>query len=96
MCHVMVFTARRGRVLNTTIDASVLKTLEDRDLWNARGRPASRTGYYAVRSDELARHLNLPEDAVALSLSRLAAQGKVMNIGGTAQNDSPQYHFLHS
>jgi len=82
--------------MTTAIDATVLNALENRDLWNTHGRPVSSRGYFAVRADELARHLKMNQDAVAESLSRLAALGKVMNIGGTAENATPRYHFVHS
>lgn len=49
-----------------------------------------------MRADELAQHLKMNEDTVAESLSRLAAVGKVMNIGGTSADSTPRYHFVHS
>lgn len=82
--------------MTSAIDATVLKALENRDLWNTHGRPISIRGYFALRADELARHLKMNQDAVAESLCRLAALGKVTNIGGTAEDATPRYHFVHS
>ncbi|QNI33078.1 hypothetical protein H7849_03620 [Alloacidobacterium dinghuense] len=82
--------------MTTAIDATVLAALENRNVWSTEGRAVSRRGFFAVRADELARHLKMNRDAVAESLSRLAATGKVMNIGGTAEDPSPRYHFVYS
>jgi hypothetical protein len=82
--------------MTTAIDATVLNALENRDLWNTHGRPVSRNGYFGVRANELARHLKMNENVVAESLSRLAAVGKVMNIGGTSEDATPRYHFVYS
>ena len=82
--------------MTVTIDVKVLKALENHDLWEAQGRAKSARGHFAVRADELAQHLKLSQDAVTESLSRLAALGKVMNIGGTANDKNPRYHFVYS
>lgn len=78
-----------------SIDIRVLNALENHDLWKAQARPTSARGYFAVRANEVALHLKLDEDAVAESLSRLAASGKVLNIGGTMKDRTPRYHFVH-
>ena len=78
------------------IDEKVLSALEDTNLWKPhQRRPASARGYFAIRADELAHQLKLEPDAVAESLSRLAALGKVINIGGTLEDETPRYHFVH-
>lgn len=82
--------------MTTGIDEKVLSALEDATLWKASGRPLSARGHFAVRADELAHQLKLSPNAVAESLSRLAAVGKVMNIGGTFEDGTPRYHFVHS
>ena len=80
----------------TIVDMRVLHALANHDLWKAQGRPKSARGYFAVRADELARHLQLSQDAVGESLSRLVALGKVLNICGTSEDAMPRYHFVHS
>lgn len=63
------------------VDSRVLQALESGDL---------------IRSAELAETLSLDHEAVADSLERLEARGRVRNAGGeTLDNPAPYWHVVY-
>ena len=85
--------ARRVKADNA-VDSQVLRALQNRDLWGG-ARPVTGAGDRLVRSAEIAETLSLDCDAVADSLERLEAKGRVRNAGGTLDNPAPFWFALH-
>src|SRR2546425_5786522 len=85
--------ARRAKA-ERAVDAQVIRTLQNRDLWDSR-RGMTGAGDPLVRSAELAEALSLDCDTVIDSLERLEARGRVRNAGGTLDNPAPYWHILH-
>jgi hypothetical protein len=88
------WVAARKEKTERKIDAQILQSLQNRDLWKGP-RPVTGSGDFAVRTAELADALKLENDTVADSLERLKWRGKVRNAGGTLDNPSPYWHILH-
>jgi hypothetical protein len=77
--------------LPSATDTRVMEALENRSIWDG-SRPMTGGGDVAVKADELAVFLALPDDAVHASLDRLEAKGRVVNAGGNLSDPRSRWH----
>jgi hypothetical protein len=68
------------------------KALQNRALWKGP-RAQTGAGMWGVKSDEMATHLRLDQDAVADGFERLEARGRVTR-GNGAMNDPAPWWFI--
>jgi hypothetical protein len=75
------------------LDSRVHEALGDRTIWKG-SRGMSGAGFPAVRSDEIAEHLELDAEAVNESLERLRAKGRANKGTGTLDDTRPIWIYL--
>ena len=85
--------ARRAKS-DSAVDSEVIRALQNRDLWTGQ-RVRTGAGDPLLRSAKIAEALSLDCDAVADSLERLEARGRVGKENGTLDNPAPYWFILH-